>query len=213
MDYNKLNKEQLIEYSKNQLTGDNNKRLNVYIPIMAGEDLILDADLRRHENQYDARLRHFNIEGKSVIDIGCNTGYISNWCAINGATKVLGIDNDTPIINVCNSLKNISGLHNLEYVLADKYEFLKNLNEVFDVALQLSNFENERVISELEEYGHIAKVWYVEPTNRPWPGENRGYDREYLENWGKTKLSKFGNVEFLGTTDYQDRGLFKIIMK
>lgn len=208
MNYNNLSKEELIEYCKN----DEN-RINVYIPVASGHELILDADLRRHENQYESRLKHFDIGGKSVIDIGCNTGYISNWCAINGATSVIGLDNDQSILNVCNSAKNLSDIPNLKYVYADKYQYFRDNQEVFDVALQLSNFENERVISELQEYGHIAKVWYVEPTNRPWPGEPRGYDREYLQNWGNTELTQFGHVEFLGTTDYQDRGLFKITMK
>lgn len=203
-------KEQLITFCNSKYE-PTDRHPDLYIPVVVGEEILIDRGPRFYENQYEGRLKYLDVAGKRVLDIGSNTGFISNWCASNGdAAHVTGIDIKEEMIHICNSTKKLSGISNVEYVLTDKHDFVKGVHEPYDVALQLSNFDNEITITELEEYSHIAKVWYIEPTNRPWPKADKGYDREWLENWGQNELSRFGKVELLTLTDYQFRGLFKL---
>lgn len=39
-----------------------------------------------------------NLKGSHVLDIGCNEGLLTSWCAANGADNVIGIDFDKPRI-------------------------------------------------------------------------------------------------------------------
>lgn len=202
--------EELIEFCNSKYL-PTDRHPDLYIPVVVNNQPLIDRGPRFYDNQYESRLKHLDVRGKRVLDIGSNTGFISNWCATEGgALHVTGIDIKEEMIHICNSTKELSNINNVEYVLSDKHDFTKNVNTPYDVALQLSNFDNKVTITELEEYGHIAKVWYIEPTNRPWGGVDKGYDREWLENWGQTELSKFGKVELLTLTDYQGRGLFKL---
>ena len=36
---------------------------------------------------------------------------------------------------------------------------------------------------------------------------------EEIKEWGEKELSKYGEVEFLTFTDYQSRGLFKLVVE
>jgi SAM-dependent methyltransferase len=182
--------------------------VDVYVPVYADGEVICNRGARKHENQ-EVRLKHLDVNGKTVIDLGCNTGYISTHCARNGATKVVGIDLRQDLIDICNYIKEIEGLNNTHFEVADKYLYTEALTETFDIGLHMSNFGYERTIDDLNKYSHIAKVWYVEPTNHPhW--EEGQWDEARIRQWGQEKLSKFGQVEFLTLTDYQDRGFFRL---
>lgn len=186
------------------------KRVDVYIPIYAGGQLVKDAERRKHENQH-VRLDHIDVDGKSVVDLGCNTGYISAYCARNGASEVIGLDYKQELIDVCNYVKEVDNLDNLTFVCENKQYWAKDCDRVFDVGLNMSNFGYEETIKDMTNYGHIAKVWYIEPTNHAHWAEGF-WDEDKIKEWANTELSKFGKVEFLTLTDYQDRGFFKLTM-
>lgn len=188
------------------------QRVNVYLPVDVDNEIIYDGNRRYLENQH-IRTQHLQVQDKTVLDIGCNTGYISKFCAKNGAKYVLGVDNDEKIIRVANYIKLVEEIENLEYILMDKYQLSDNTDYdfPFDIGLNLSNLGYEITLSDLERYGHLAKVWYIEPTNHEHWGE--GKTNEEIVQWGESELSRFGDVEFLTHTDYQNRGLFKLIMK
>jgi SAM-dependent methyltransferase len=184
--------------------------VDVYVPVYANGEVISNRGARKHENQH-TRLQYLDVVGRSVIDLGCNTGYITAYCARNGASKAVGIDIEPNLINICNYVKEVEGLHNLSFEVANKYEYTQNLDETFDIGLHMSNFGYERTIDDLNNYGHVAKVWYVEPTNHPhW--EEGEWDEARIRRWGQEELSKFGHVEFLTLTDYQNRGFFRLTM-
>lgn len=72
-----------------------------------------------------------NLSGKSVLDIGCNSGFYCLWAKKTGAERVVGIDIDKMRIEQAKTLAEIEGL-SIEY-----YE--KNLEEIeeigrFDIA-------------------------------------------------------------------------------
>jgi hypothetical protein len=61
----------------------------------------------------------------------------------------------------------------------------------------------------------LGKTFYIEPTNHL--GQNpikntpkRMATIEEIKTWGLTNLAQWGQVEYVGTTDYQNRGLFKL---
>ena len=201
---------QLGELSKHS---DLKQRVNVYIPIYANDELIWDAEKRKHENQH-LRLNHINVEGKNVLDLGCNTGYISFQLA-SKAKSIVGIDKDPQVLEICNLIKEIDQIDNVEFIETNKWDLTQENNPVithknypFDVALNLSNFHIEETVRELELWGHVAKVWYIEPTNH----QTHFTEQEETIRQAKEEFSQFGEVEFLTYTDYQDRGLFKLTM-
>ena len=51
-----------------------------------------------------------------------------------------------------------------------------------------------------------AKTWYIEPTNHP----DHKLSKDEIKEWGERELGKYGDVEFLTFTDYQNRGLFRL---
>lgn len=186
------------------------KRVDVYIPIVAGGQLVKDAERRTYENQH-IRVDHIEVSGKSVIDLGCNTGYVSAELARKGASEVVGVDIKQELVDIGNYVKEVDNLTNLSFVCQNKIDFTLDTNRIFDVGLNMSNFGYQETIDDLTRYGHIAKIWYIEPTNHPhW--EEGFWDEDRIKEWGSTELSQFGKVEFLTLTDYQDRGFFKLTM-
>jgi SAM-dependent methyltransferase len=206
-------KNKLLQLGKQSNHNDPNQRVNVYIPIYANDELIWDAEKRKHENQH-LRLNHINVEGKNVLDLGCNTGYISFQLA-DKAKSIVGIDKDPKVLEICNLIKEIDQIDNVEFLEFNKWNLEKDNNLLenhknypFDVALNLSNFHIEETVRELKLWGHIAKVWYIEPTNH----QTHFTEQEETIRQAKEEFSQFGEVEFLTYTDYQDRGLFKLTM-
>lgn len=207
-------KARLQELIQRKGASDPADRVNVYSPICLNGELFCDSERRKHENQH-IRLNHINVEGKTVLDIGCNTGYISFQLA-DKAKSILGIDRDTNVLEICNIVKELDQVNNVEFMEFDKWELANNPdndlinhpNYPFDIALNLSNFHIEETVRELKVWGNIAKVWYIEPTNHA----EHFTEREETINQSIKAFSEFGTVEFLTYTDYQDRGLFKLTM-
>ena len=187
-------------------------RVDVYIPVYAGGEIIYDGFKRLYKNQ-QSRLQYLNIKGKSVLDMGCNTGFISNYCALNGATSVVAVDLKQNLINVCNYIKEIDNISNIDFICGLKEDLEKDYSQKynfpFDIGLNLSNHNIEITVRNLKKYGHLAKVWYLEPTNH----EAHFLSKEETKKQGIEAFSQFGDVEFLTYTDYQDRGLFKLVTK
>lgn len=59
-----------------------------------------------------------DVEGKTILDLGCGGGFFSNAFARKGAKKVFGIDNAAEQI----SLAKKSALENTAYIVADIFE-------------------------------------------------------------------------------------------
>lgn len=187
-------------------------RVDVYIPVYAGGEVLYDGNRRKHKNQH-IRLQHLDVKGKSVLDMGCNTGYISNYCAQNGATQVIGVDLKQNLIDVCNYIKEIDNISNVEFICELKNSVEENWKDKFtfpfDIGLNMSNHNIDVTIRDLKKYGHLAKTWYIEPTNHP----DEFLSKEDTVKQATEAFSQFGDVKFLTYTDYQDRGLFKLIIK
>ena len=77
------------------------------------------------------------LEGKRVLDIGCNSGFWSIQCALLGA-EVIGFDARSELIEQANLLKWITGADKAEFRRLDFWEMSpETLGGKFDVVLNL----------------------------------------------------------------------------
>ena len=182
-----------------------------YTPIVIDGEVFHEAKSRKHENQF--RFDYIDVKDKTVCDLGCNNGYSSFLFAERGAKKVLAIERDLEIGEILELVADIKNLPNVEtYIGMYQEYFTKNKNEVFDVAVFTSEQDYNGVLIILscligeQTYSINAKTWYIEPTNHP----DHKLSKDEIKEWGERELGKYGDVEFLTFTDYQNRGLFRL---
>ena len=113
----------------------------------------------------------------------------------------------TPVIDIAKFTVKEQGLKNIDFICHEYCDYFEEIvSDKYDIALTLSITDYIGVIVDLKRLGHIAQVWYIEPTNHP----DHKLSKEEITKWGETELSKFGNVEFIRVTDYQGRGMFRL---
>lgn len=88
----------------------------------------------RHRFAYECARRF--VVGKSVLDVGCGTGYGCRFIA-EGARRVVGIDRDSDVLAYCRHHYSSS---NIEYKYADASTL--SLEEIFDVAIAFQVIEH-----------------------------------------------------------------------
>ena len=193
---------------------DPKQRIDVYVPVVVEGEVLFDGNRRYHANQ-NGRISKIDAKDKTVFEVGGNTGYIAFRLAEQGAKHVLSIDKKENLIELCNKIKEVDNVVNVDFLEFDKgyleqpdCEIRNHSNFKFDVGLLMSNFDYDICIKEIQQFGDYAKVWYVEPTNH----DPHYRTQEEIMNWGMNELSQFGEVEFLTYTDYQHRGMFKVTM-
>ena len=64
---------------------------HIYLPIVVNGELLREGNKRFASTQYK-RLDHLDVEGKSVIDFGCNVGHITIECLRKGASYCMGVE-------------------------------------------------------------------------------------------------------------------------
>lgn len=72
---------------------------------------------------------------KTILDIGCNLGYYSIRSALEGAKRVVGIDNHQAFIDEANKIKDELSLNNVTFECTD---FMSFPEEKFDIILCLN---------------------------------------------------------------------------
>ena len=163
--------------------------------------------IRRTYENSNIRVDNIDCENKTLVDLGCNVGLITTECAKKGAKYCLGIDSMTPVIDIAKFTAEEQGLKNIDFICHEFHDYFEEtVSDKYDIALTLSIENYIGVIEDLERLGHIAPVWYIEPTNHT----NHKLSKDAIKEWGETELSKFGNVEFIRFTDYQGRGMFRL---
>ena len=70
-----------------------------------------------------------NLEGKSILDIGCGAGALAKYCVDNGASKVVGVDISNKMIQ---KAKNENHHEKIEYICTP-IEDLELSNQTFDI--------------------------------------------------------------------------------
>lgn len=113
--------------------------------------------------QYDV---HSIIKDADVLDIGSNSGFVSCYCAMNGARSVTGIELNPYQNRIALETRDFLRLRNVDIVEGDFSEFLSE--QKFDVILSFSNhhtidgnldmgFEKyiEKIVDLLKPGGHL----------------------------------------------------------
>ncbi len=80
-------------------------------------------------------LPELNLEGKSVVDIGCGMGHMTNFLEEKGAVEIVGFD---PSENNIATAKAKYPSHNFEISTLEEYPTIKK----FDVAISIMVFEH-----------------------------------------------------------------------
>jgi len=103
------------------------------------------------------------VEGKSVLDLCCNTGGFAVYSAVRGASEVLGVDIDADVIEIA---KGNAKLNNVRprFVQADIFPWLRDAGirgEQYDVVIldpAKMTRDREQVIPALKKYLDMNKL-------------------------------------------------------
>ncbi|MCX7953648.1 MAG: 50S ribosomal protein L11 methyltransferase [Bacteroidales bacterium] len=95
-----------------------------------------------------------NLNGKTVLDIGCGTGILSILCEKLGASKIVAIDIDENAIN--STLNNIK-LNNCKLICIYK-KSIKDLNLKTNFDYILANLTRNTILDELDLYAKFLKL-------------------------------------------------------
>jgi ubiquinone/menaquinone biosynthesis C-methylase UbiE len=115
-------------------------------------------------SELDVILNYFNPSGKTIIDSGCGSGYLSLQLADKGA-KVYGVDTRTVI-------EKIKYIQNKNVVFkpgkSEKLPFEKNFADVLIYYASFHHIPKEKMISALIECNRVLKknglAIFVEPS-------------------------------------------------
>lgn len=112
MDIEKVKNEIFTNLKESQL-------YHVYTPIVINGQLIIDGNRRKLANQ-KFRLEKFpDFKNQSILDIGCNAGFILFELKRKGAGKCLGIDNNKNFIRIARYITEYEKLKDIEFIARD----------------------------------------------------------------------------------------------
>ena len=84
-----------------------------------------------------------NLEGKTVLDIGCNAGFYSLEMKRRGAARVLGVDSDEHYLRQARWAAEVSGAREVEFRQLSVYE-IDRIDESFDLVIFMGVFYHLR---------------------------------------------------------------------
>lgn len=152
-----------------------------------------------------------DLEGKSVIDVGCGDGTYTLELLGMKPKYVLGVDAAEVAVNIAN--KKAKALDNVEFRVLDIYDLgrlkknfdvmivrgiLHHLNNVEKAILNISKIANEVIIVEPNGYNPILKI--IEKTSRYHiKHEEKSYFPHHLNKWfavngGKLARTSYCNI-------------------
>jgi SAM-dependent methyltransferase len=143
-----------------------------------------------------------SMEGKTVLDIGCNVGMICMEAKNRGASRVVGLDYDKKIITTAKKffVENNCDVEFYNFNVNDGFDALQKLIGVdkFDYvfALAIWGTVKKPILWEMINY-YCADTCWMEGHNK-----ERGKEEEIRQELEDNLI--FSNLEFLGNTE--DRG-------
>ncbi len=102
-------------------------------------------------------------EGKSVLDLCCNTGGFGVYAAARGASEVVGVDIDADVLEIAKGNARLNDVR-VKFVQADIFPWLRdttNRHETFDVVIldpAKMTRDREQVIPALKKYLDMNKL-------------------------------------------------------
>lgn len=92
---------------------------------------------QRHLHVFPALLSRTggSLEGKTVVDVGCNCGFWSIQARLAGAESVLGIEASEENVDQARFILDVTGLEGIEFEVGNAYDVSHERYGEFDVAL------------------------------------------------------------------------------
>ncbi len=159
--------------------------------------------------KWDRFKTHVNLQGQSVIDLGCNEGAFGHWALAAGATRVLGIDINSQRIEKARFVADVLNADKIDFREASVYQLdAEDVGGRFDVAFALGLLHRVP-----DPYGMLMKIssladaavfeWSASSSNDAvmefWGGGYKDYDRH---NTGYWRISRQCVREILMRTEY-----------
>lgn len=180
---------------------------NIYLPIVINNELICDG-IRRCKNQFE-RLKLFpSMKNETIIDIGCNTGYMLFQFKKMGAGTCIGIDNNENIIKIANYVKKLEAESDIKFICLDYNAINLNIAKQADNVLYLGMDQYSNIFDEIPNLLKLTKKrLFIESSNTD------EYDykktKKEIKEWTET-INIYGKATLLGFTDYECRGLVMV---
>jgi predicted RNA methylase len=76
-----------------------------------------------------------SLEGKTVLDVGCNCGFWSIQARLAGAKSVLGVEASAGNVEQARFITEVAGLDGIDFEVASAYDLSKERHGEFDVVL------------------------------------------------------------------------------
>ena len=102
-----------------------------------------------------------DVEGKSIVDLGCGTGIFAIGCALMGADSAVGIDIDDDSIDLASEVSGKLGLDNVEFIACDINEFDEGINA--DTVFQNPPFGSQKHADRGQDLNFVMKAAQLNP--------------------------------------------------
>ena len=182
----------------------NKDATHLYDPIIINETVLYE-NKRPFSEQWmrlDALKNGPNLTCASVLDIGCNTGFLAELLLQQwNIEKYKGIDRWQTVIDIAEVI--FCDVPNVDF---EQITVSKKSNLSADYVFLLSvvgTFHDAATLLIDVAYKSCITGMYIEPTNH-----KKLSIPAYDDHWLGTLGEMCPNVSFLGRTDYQTRGIF-----
>jgi SAM-dependent methyltransferase len=177
---------------------------NIYNPVVINDILIIDGNRRKYYSQHIRLDLLPSFKDQTVLDLGCNVGYLLFQIKKNGANECLGVDRNKFHIKIANFIVEYEKLKGINFVCNDFNRL--QFNKIWDNVLFLSVSNYNELLGNIKKVLSFGKRIFIEPTNH----KDHYKNKEQIIYEFIPKLRDFGHVKLLGFTDYQNRALIQI---
>lgn len=184
-----------------------------YYTIRDPQVLFVDHVPYQREGLTDEKWRRlqFDPAGKTVLDLGCNDGWMGKYCLAGGAERVVGVDRNWRYLEEARK-------KGVETVLADLESY--RIGEQYDAVLMLATLQHikdkERLLKEIAEHTQELvlemPVWRGKPGLRWWKREEYSYltpTKDYVLKWLNGLFERVEEVGESVAPDVSYRLIFK----
>lgn len=180
----------------------------IYSPMTLDGNIIRDGKrLYKDQNKRIYPIISKIKTGGTLLDLGCNVGYIMKEIIKERQVKATGVDHNNNLIKLCKDNFELEEI-NVSLVCDDIIKFINKCMEQkikYDYVLFLSVFDFDGTMMILDNLLKITRRrLFLEPTNH-----EKMTAQEQKERYKISKLKDYRS-SLLAFTDYQERGLYVV---
>lgn len=151
---------------------------NFYQPIIIGEEVLVKSSFHKtdlianytividpkmsfgtghHETTSSvlAALAKYELEGKSVIDIGTGTGILAFYCSMRGAEPIVATDFDPICIENGKENQELNNLKDIVWHLGDR-TILEPMQETYDIVI--ANINRNILVQDMDQFSKLLNA-------------------------------------------------------